>query len=622
MSLPNDDAFLGVEHSISGRRWVARLDRAGEAQALAISQAHGIADVVARVLAGRGVGADNAPAYLNPTLRDLLPEPFSLRDMEPAATRLAAAIVQGERFAIFGDYDVDGACSAALLATFAARAGAPAPLIHIPDRIREGYGPNVEAVRDLFSRGARLMVAVDCGSTSFEALAEAQALGLETIVLDHHQIGDELPAGLVVNPNRQDDLSGAGALCAAGVVFLAIVATARELRRRGHWSSSRPEPDLLEALDLVALATVADVAPLVGLNRAFVTKGLAVMRQRRRVGLAALMDTAQLGGPPRPYDLGFLLGPRINAGGRIGDAALGARLLTMEDAAAAREIAAELNRLNAERRRLEEIALEEAVVAAERALDLGRSSSCLVLGDSAWRPGLVGLLASRLKDRFNIPSFVIAFNEESNSPSTLASCSSSCLSSSGPLLATGSGRSIPGVDLGRAVRGAVAEKIAAKGGGHAMAAGVTIEQNRLDEFRDFMNAALKAQVEARREEHLLRIDAALTARGAVGDLVDALEQAGPYGQGAQEPVFAFAEHGVDYVSEVGAGHIRLRLRSGDGAALDAICFRAAGTTLGDAIAQARGERFHFAARLAKSAYRGVAKVEAQVVDLASSRNPL
>lgn len=611
MSFPNGGAFLGVENSLAGRRWVARLDRAGESQALAISQAHGVADVVARVLAGRGVSADNAPAYLNPTLRDLMPEPFSLRDMEPAARRLAEAIVRGEKFAIFGDYDVDGACSAALLATFAANAGAPAPFIHIPDRILEGYGPNVEAVRDLYARGARLMVAVDCGSTSFEALAEAQALGLETIVLDHHQIGEELPAGLVVNPNRQDDVSGAGALCAAGVVFLAIVAAARELRRRGHWSG-QGEPDLLEALDLVALATVADVAPLVGLNRAFVAKGLAVMRQRRRVGLAALMDAAQLEGPPRPYDLGFLLGPRINAGGRIGDAALGARLLTLQDPAAAREIALELNRLNAERRRLEEIALEQAVAAAERELDRGKSSACLVLGDSEWRPGLVGLLASRLKDRFNIPSFAIALNEKSSSSSSLG------LTERGPL-AMGSGRSIPGVDLGRAVRRAVAEKIAAKGGGHAMAAGVTIAQNRLDAFRDFMNAALKDEVEARREQNLLRIDAAMTARGAGAALVDQLEQAGPYGQGAAEPLFAFADHGVDYVSPVGASHLRLRLRSGDGAALDAICFRALGTTLGEALTQGRGERFHFAARLAKSAYRGVAKITAQIVDLAPSR---
>jgi len=607
MSSPS--AFLGVENSILGRRWVPRLDTAGEARALAISQMHGVSDVVARVLAGRGVAAAEAQAHLNPTLRALMPEPLALRDMAAAASRLADALAGGETFAIFGDYDVDGACSAALLATFARDAGAPAPLIHIPDRILEGYGPNVGAIRDLHSRGARLMVAVDCGSTSFEALAEAQALGMETIVLDHHQVGDELPLGLIVNPNRQDDTSGAGALCAAGVVLLALAATARELRRRGHWSAARPEPDLLESLDLVALATVADVAPLIGLNRAFVTKGLQVMRQRRRVGLAALMDAARLEGPPRPYDLGFLLGPRINAGGRIGDAALGARLLTSGDRGAAQKISEQLERLNTERRRLEEVALAQAIVAAERELDRGGGASCLLLGHSEWLPGLVGLLASRLKEKFNVPSLAFAFNDENDS------------SSDGALsLATGSGRSVAGVDLGRAVRRAVVEKIAVKGGGHMMAAGVTVARDRLPELRDFLDAELKPQLAARGAANLLRIDAAMTARGAGTPLVDALERAGPYGQGAAEPIFVFGDHLADYVAPVGAGHLKLRLRAGDGATLEAICFRAAGTPLGAALEKNRGEKFHFAARLTKSAYRGLTKVTAQLVDAAPSRS--
>jgi len=604
--------FLGVERSVAGRRWFARLDAAGEAQALAIAQAHGIADVVARVLAGRGVSAPQALSFLNPSLRELLPDPFALRDMEPAAARLAEAIRRGETFAIFGDYDVDGACSAALLATFATQAGAPAPLIHIPDRIREGYGPNVEAIRDLFGRGARLMVAVDCGSSSFAALAEAQALGMETIVLDHHQIGDELPPGLIVNPNRQDDLSGAGALCAAGVTFLALVAVNRELRRRGHFTFQLPEPDLLEALDLVSLATVADVAPLVGLNRALVTKGLQVMRERRRAGLAALMDTARLEGPPRPYDLGFLLGPRINAGGRIGDAGLGARLLTLADPIQAREIALELDRLNGERRRMEEVALEEAVAAAHRELDRKGSLSCLVLASADWHAGLVGILASRLKDKFNIPSFAIALKDETDSSS------SSGLSGA---TAIGSGRSIAGVDLGRVVRRAVAEGAAVKGGGHMMAAGVTLAQARVQEFADFMNAELKEAVALRRDANELAIDAAVSARGAVPALVDAIEKAGPYGQAAPEPTFVFPSHIVDYAGPVGTNHLRLRLRSDDGAALDAVCFRAMGAPLGEALGGGRGERFHFAARLGKSVYRGQTKVQAQIVDVAPSRSP-
>ena len=318
------DAFLGVERSLTGRRWQARLDRAGEARAEAMAQAHGFDDVLARVLAGRGVTSDTALAWLDPTLRDLMPDPSTLVDMDAATDRLVAAIERSEQIAIFGDYDVDGACSSALLAQFLTAAGVPPPFIHIPDRILEGYGPNIEAIRDLAARGARVLVTVDCGTTSHEALAEAKALGMDPIVFDHHQAPEILPDALVVNPNRQDDLSGQGALCAAGVVFMALAALNRELRRRGHWNTARPAPDVLASLDLVALATVADVAALTGLNRAFVVKGMAVMRGRGRVGLNALMDAARMDGQPRPYHLGFLLGPRINAGGRIGDAGLGA----------------------------------------------------------------------------------------------------------------------------------------------------------------------------------------------------------------------------------------------------------------------------------------------------------
>ncbi len=606
MSGLETSAFLGVEHSVSGQRWTARLDRAGEAQALAIAQAHGIADVVARVLAGRGVRADHAPAYLNPTLRELMPDPLTLRDMDLAVDRLARAILTGEQIAVFGDYDVDGACSAAMLAQFLEAAGAPTPFIHIPDRILEGYGPNVEAARELFRRGARLMVTVDCGSTSFEALDAARALGLDVIVLDHHQVGELLPQGVIVNPNRQDDLSDAGALCAAGVVFLALAALSRALRRQGHWTSARPEPELLEALDLVALATVADVAPLTGLNRAFVAKGLAVMRQRGRAGLAALMDAARLDGPPRAYHLGFLLGPRINAGGRIGDAALGARLLSLRDPVEARSVAQRLDRLNAERQRLEEVALERAILLAEHQLEAQGEAACLTIWDQDFLPGLVGILASRLKDRFKIPSFVFVSNNDLSCSSTGASSAS---------MATGSGRSVVGADIGRAVRKAVELKLAVKGGGHKMAAGATVACERLPEFAAFMQEEFAAALGARRDANVLRVDAALTARGASLPLAEMLERAGPYGQGAAEPIFVFPQHGVEGVTLVGANHLRLRLRSGDGAALDAICFRAAETALGDALRRGCGS-FHVAARLAKDVYRGREKVSAQIVDLA------
>ena len=599
MSDPRNGAFLGVESSLLGRRWQARLDRAGEGQAAAIAQAHGLDDVLARVLAGRGVEASNALAYLNPTLRALMPDPLTLRDMDRAVARFAEAIEAGEQIAIFGDYDVDGACSAALLAQFVTAAGAPPPFIHIPDRILEGYGPNIEAIRELCTQGTRVLATVDCGTTSIEALEEARALGMETIVLDHHQAPEILPPAIVVNPNRQDDLSGQGQLCAAGVVFLTLAAVSRELRRRGHWTAVRPEPDLLAGLDLVALATVADVAALTGLNRALVVKGLAVMRQRGRVGLAALMDSARMDGPPRPYHLGFVLGPRINAGGRIGDAGLGARLLMLDDPIEATRIARELDRLNTERQALEKCTLELAEAASE--LELRRSNNlyCLVVGSEDWHPGVVGLIASRLKEKYRIPSFAIAFNDK---------------------FGTGSGRSLSGVDLGGAVRRALEAGVAIKGGGHAMAAGVTIARDGLEAFRDFMNQTLEREVEAVRRDDILRIDAALTARGASAELAREVGMAGPFGQGNSEPIFALATHKISYASVVGSSHVRARLRSGDGAEIDAICFRALESPLGDALMRGRGGSFHVAARLSLGAFRGAEKLDAQIVDMAPAQS--
>ena len=595
MSDTRGDAFLGVECSLLGRRWQARLDAAGEARAAAIAQANGLDDVLARVLAGRGVGASDAPAYLNPTLRELMPEPLTLRDMDRAVDQFAEAIEAGEQIAIFGDYDVDGACSAALLAEFLTAAGAPPPHIHIPDRILEGYGPNVAAIRQLHARGARVLATVDCGTTSIEALEEARALGIETIVLDHHQAPEDLPSAIVVNPNRQDDLSGQGRLCAAGVVFLTLAALNRELRRRGHWTRARPEPDLLAGLDLVALATVADVASLTGFNRALVVRGLAVMRQRGRVGLAALMDAARMDGPPRPYHLGFVLGPRINAGGRIGDAGLGARLLMHDDRIEAERIARELDRLNTERQALEKVTLELAEAAAEVEFRRSNKLNCLVVGSEDWHPGVVGLIASKLKEKFRIPSFAVAFNDK---------------------IGTGSGRSLSGVDLGGAVRRGLDAGVAIKGGGHAMAAGVTLFRDGLDAFRDFMNLTLEREVEAGRRDDVLRIDAAITPRGASREFARGIGLAGPFGQGNSEPVFAMPALIVSYASVVGAHHVRARLRAGDGAEMDAICFRALESPLGEALLRGRGQSFHVAARLSLGSFRGNEKLDAQIVDLA------
>jgi single-stranded-DNA-specific exonuclease len=359
--------FLGVERSVCGRPWRDRLDERATTRALAIAQRHNVPELLARILAGRGVEVDEVEAFLDPTVRRLMPDPHTVTAMEAAAMRLADAMTRGEQVAIFGDYDVDGATASALLARFL-RLGGSEPIVHIPDRIFEGYGPNVEAIRALADRGAKLLVTVDCGTASIEPLAEARRLGLDVIVIDHHQADERLPDAIVVNANRLDDLSGLGHLAAVGLVFITVVAVNRVLRTRGFWTEARPEPDLLGWLDIVALGTVADVVPLKGLNRAFVAKGLLALRRRDNIGLTALMDVARLSGPPEPFHLGFLLGPRINAGGRIGRADLGSLLLRTDDPVEAGRIAAELDRLNGERRAMEVAMLEEAQAEASAAL--------------------------------------------------------------------------------------------------------------------------------------------------------------------------------------------------------------------------------------------------------------
>src|SRR5579871_3588644 len=480
--------FLGVTHSLTGRRWVDRVDGRGANTARAIAQRHGIPDIVARVLAGRGIGAEAAPGFLAPALRVLMPDPSVLTDMDRAAARIADAVVGGGRIAVFGDYDVDGATSVALFARFLRHQGND-PILYIPDRIFEGYGPNIEALRKLAAAGATLIIAVDCGSTSFEALAAARDLGLDVVVLDHHQLGSALPpAAALVNPNRQDDLSGLTQLAAVGVAFLTVVAVNRELRQRG-WYAERAEPDLLAWLDLVALGTICDVVPLTGLNRAFVAKGLMTMARRGNRGLAALADVARLGGAPAPYHLGFVLGPRINAGGRIGDAALGARLLAGDDPAECERIAAELDRLNQERQAIEAVMLAEACAEAEAEIGSGEGPAVLVTASRRWHPGVVGLIASRLKDRFHRPAVAIAFQPNG--------------------LGSGSGRSIAGVDLGHAIRAAVDRGLLLKGGGHALAAGLTIEEPRLGELRAYLEAALAGSVHHSAEAEGLPVDAAL-----------------------------------------------------------------------------------------------------------------
>ncbi|CEJ13141.1 Single-stranded-DNA-specific exonuclease RecJ [bacterium YEK0313] len=588
--------FLGVRQSVLGRAWRDRLDDLGRAQALAITQAHDLPDILARVLAGRGIPAEAVEAFLEPTIRAAMPDPSVLTDMDRAVERLVRAVLAEEKIAIFGDYDVDGATSSALLTLFLRDCGL-APVVRIPDRIFEGYGPNSDAIRALRADGATLLVTLDCGTTSHEVLAEAGRIGFDVVVVDHHQADETLPAvAALVNPNRLDDLSGLGHLCAAGVTFMLVVALNRALRARGFWSSARPEPDLMRLLDLVALGTVADVVPLTGLNRAFVARGLAVMRRRDNVGLRALMDVARLDGPPTPYHLGFLIGPRINAGGRIGDAGLGARLLTTGDTLEAQRIAAELDRLNRERQVVELGTVAEAEAEALAALGpLEEGTSVVVTAGAGWHAGVVGLVASRLKERFKRPAFAIAFTGD---------------------VGTGSGRSLPGVDLGAAVRQAVAAGLLTKGGGHAMAAGITVSRERLADFRAFLEDRLAPAVERVRREDALAIDAATTAAAVRPELAALIDRAGPFGSGNAEPVLVLPAHTVAYAEEVGTAHVRTRLTGGDKASIDAIAFRAAGQPIGRALAENRGRPIHVAGSISVDRWQGRERVQFRILDVA------
>jgi single-stranded-DNA-specific exonuclease len=590
--------FLDVEASALGQPWRPRLDATGELHALAIAQIGGHDDLLARVLAGRGVLPDAVDRHLAPSFRDLMPDPNSLRDMAAATERLRVAVIRREKVAIFGDYDVDGACSAALLSEYLKACGLET-IVHIPDRVTEGYGPNVEAIHAFASRGATVVVTVDCGAVSREPFEVAGQLGLDVIVFDHHQAPEVLPkTAALVDPNREDDLSGLGYLCAAGVTFMALVALNRVLREAGFWNGGKG-PDLLASLDLVALATVADVVPLVGLNRAFVVKGLAVMRERGRPGLAALFDLAGADGPPRPYHLGFVIGPRINAGGRIGDSALGVRLLTATDDIEARTIAVELDRLNRMRQLIEIEALAEAEAEALLSLGLEERGAAVVVAGATWPPGVVGLLAARLKERFERPAFALSLAGGQ---------------------ATGSGRSIVGVDLGRAVRAAVEAGIAIKGGGHAMAAGVTLATERLGDWRAFLEERLGQAVTKARAEAGLRVDAALTANAATPELVHRLEAAGPYGAGAPEPLFALPRHRLAEVTPVGAEgrHLRLRAVAGDGRAVEGIAFRASGKKLGEALTRLKGAPVHLAGTLSVNRFGGRERAQIRVVDVAEA----
>ena len=589
-------AFLGVAHSATGKTWRDRLDPRGSARALAIAQRFQLPEMLARVLAGRNVAIDAVEDFLDPTIRKLMPDPYTVTQMETAAKRIADAAIRNEKVAIFGDYDVDGATSAALLAWHLRHCGLD-PLIHIPDRIFEGYGPNVEAIRMLAGKGATLLVTVDCGTTSLEPLAEAKRLGMSVVVIDHHQTGDELPdVEALVNPNRPDDLSGLGHLAAVGLVFVTLVAVNRELRQRGFWTGERPEPDLLGMLHHVALGTVADVAPLTGLNRAFVAKGLIAMRRRDHVGHTALMDVSRLNGPPEAWHLGFMLGPRINAGGRIGRADLGVRLLLEGDISEAARIAAELDRLEHRTPRHRTDGGSPGRSRGAGVAGAGRQGR----GD---RDGL-GRLASRRGRSRRVAAEGKIF--------TACICHRA-----------GAGRHrhrLGPLDLGRrsrqAVRRAVTDGLLMKGGGHAMAAGVTLRKERLAEFRAYIETALADDVAKSRHENELFIDGAVSARAVTPELVATLNRAGPFGAGNPEPVIALPSHQLVYADEVGQAHLRVRFKSGDGSIVNGIAFRSIGQKLGNALTQHRGQPLHVAGSLTVDRWQGSERVQLRVMDVA------
>jgi single-stranded-DNA-specific exonuclease len=600
--IPDDaasGAYLGVEASARGLRWRERLDPAAAKTAAAISQRHGLPELLGRVLASRAIGVDDVPVTLDPSVKALMPDPSTLRDMDRGSARLADAIVRKEAIAIFGDYDVDGACSSALVKRFLNAHGLDGR-IYIPDRMLEGYGPNPAAIEALAKEGAKLIVTVDCGTTSIAALAVAGPLGTDVIVVDHHQADERLPeVAAVVNPNRQDDLSGLGHLCAAGVTFMLLVATLRQLRMRGHYTAQTPPPDLLGLLDLVALATVCDVVPLKGLNRAFVTKGLHVMRQRRNTGLKALIDAAGLAVVPTPYHLGFVLGPRINAGGRIGDSALGARLLATDDEMEAARIAVVLDKLNRERKAVEALMLDEAIALADQLVEADADVPLLLVGSEAWHKGVVGLVASRLVDRFRRPACAIAWDDKDEG--------------------TGSLRSIDGVDIGAAVRAAVEAGHLKKGGGHAMAAGLTVARAESERLEAFLRQRLAATTGAARTAAALDIDGALTPVSVTDELMALIERAGPYGQGNPQPRFAFPAHRVKFAKIVGDVHVRCVLEAGDGSRLDAVAFRAADQPVGAVLLSAGGMPLHVAGHLRRDTWGGRDKRELVIEDVADPR---
>ncbi len=585
--------FLGVERSLTGRCWRAREADLGLVETF--RRRFHLPEIAARVLAGRGVTLDEAPNFLEPTLKALFPDPSRFADMDEAARVIEDAIVSGRPCAVLADYDVDGGSSAAQLVRYF-RARGRELKIYVPDRMREGYGPSALAFERLKAEGVELVITVDCGAAAEAPLSAAADLGLDVIVLDHHLMAGPPPkARAVVNPNRLDDASGQGHLTAAGVVIVALAAVNREARRRGSIGAN-DLPDLIQMLDLAAIGTVCDVAPLTGFNRAIVAQGLKVLRNGKNIGLAALAESAGRAGAASVYDLGFILGPRINAGGRVGDASLATRLLSTMDVEEARELAATLEALNAERRQREAEMLAEAETAA---LAEAEQRAVVIVGSHRWHPGVIGIAAGRLKDRLMKPAIVLGGISE-HEP------------------ARGSGRSTPGVNLGAAVAAAKAQGLLINGGGHAAAAGLTVEWDKVDPLKDFLSEALASEIaSAAGEARALSIDASGAISAIDLSLLEALDRIGPYGQGHAEPVFALPDVRVAYSKLVKDEHVRFTLEDARGARIGGIAFRAMKGPLGEALLKREGT-FHAAVRVKRNDWNGNSRAEVEIVDLAGA----
>lgn len=561
---------------------------------MAIAQHLGVPEVLGRVLAARGVGVDEAEAFLDPKLRDLLPDPSHLLDMDKAVERIVTAINDGEKIGVFADYDVDGACSAALLVRFFQALGRDL-LVYVPDRIAEGYGPNTPALMKLKDQGASLVITVDCGTTAFTPLQEVAEAGLDVVVIDHHVAEPMLPdAVAVVNPNRLDETSPVGQLCAAGMTFMLIIAVNRALRDAFWYGEGHGEPDLMAMLDLVALATVADVVPLTGVNRALVRQGLAVMTRWQNAGLAALADVSRLDETPEAWHLGFLLGPRVNAGGRVGEAGLGAKLLTTDDRDEATGIATRLDQYNTERREIEAAVLDAAMKQAEQQAQAG--APLILTASEGWHPGVIGIVAGRIKETFNRPACVVSIENG---------------------VGKGSGRSVRGIDLGPAVIAAHQAGHLVNGGGHAMAAGFTVAQERLNDFRDFLTEHIENQLAGTVLAPDIGIDGALSPQGATVEFIESLNDAGPFGASNPRPRFVLPAVTPVNARIVGTDHVSCFLAAPEGGTrLKSIAFRTAGTPVGEALLNARGGALHVAGHLNIDTWQGDRKPQLIIEDVA------